>query len=125
MTRAYGKGAKARATELHSLIVRDRDGWRCQRCGTRPATRRGLHCAHIVSRTYSNTRTAEDNALALCARCHRWFTNHPIEFGRFCDERFGRDAMDALRLRAESRAKVDWDAEAARLLGVARELGLR
>jgi hypothetical protein len=66
----YGrKGSwKGEATWAHAKLIRF--AGRCQYCGS---TER-LQCAHIMRRGFSATRTAEDNALCLCARCHRVFT---------------------------------------------------
>lgn len=91
------------------MLVRARG--RCESCG---ATE-GLQCAHIVSRRYSNTRTDLGNAFALCARCHLYYTNWPIEFARFVTEKIGEDAYDALRRKALSLNHVDWEAEVERL----------
>ena len=80
---------------LFSLVIRARDK-RCRRCGTD----QGLQCAHIMSRRYKATRFAEDNAIALCLRCHAWQTHHPLEGDAFFVELIGQEAFDALRARA-------------------------
>lgn len=38
-----------------------------------------LQCAHLISRSYLNTRWDYDNARALCAAHHRWLDTHPVE----------------------------------------------
>lgn len=106
---SYGKGARGKATKLHSELVRMRG--KCEACGRRV----GLQCAHIVSRRYALTRTDLDNAFCLCARCHRHFTDWPMEFAEFVHTKIGLDAYLALKLRANSLQRVDWDAELARL----------
>lgn len=111
MTVSYGKGARGKATVLHSKIVRSRGA--CENCGKTYQ----LECAHIVGRTLSWTRTDEANAYCLCSQCHARFTAWPVEFAEFIDRTIGREAYDALRAKAESgvRRKFDWDAELARL----------
>ena len=82
---------------MFSLQVRARDG-RCQNneCGATV----GLQCAHIVSRRYRSVRWSFDNAVALCMRCHVYFTHRPIEWGLWVEGRIGEDAYAVLRQRA-------------------------
>ncbi len=108
----YGKGAKAKATRLHSEIVR-RDGY-CERCGRTE----NLQCAHIIRRNYSATRTDERNGWSLCARCHFHLDRNPDEFMVFVGDTIGLDLFHELKDKAIAgvRKKVDWDAEVGRLL---------
>lgn len=102
------KRDKAEATRLHSLIVRARGA--CEACGETT----NLQCAHIISRRYSRTRTDLSNAFCLCAGCHMRFTEWPLEFGAFVEQKLGayyytlqRDALEG--------GKVDWAFERDRL----------
>ena len=45
--------------------VANRDGWKCQHCGTR----NHLHVHHIVYRSEGGTDTS-DNLVTLCVFCH-------------------------------------------------------
>jgi hypothetical protein len=115
MADMYGKGAKGKATRLHSQLVRMRG--LCESCGSTE----NLQCAHIMSRSYNATRTDENNAFCLCARCHWFYTKAPIEFARFTFERIGEPAYDALRLKALVGVRwheSDWQDECARLQGL-------
>ncbi len=58
-----------------------------------------LQCAHIISRTYVNTRFDKDNLLCLCAGCHMKWHKEPIEAVRWLELRFpGRyDRVNRLR----------------------------
>jgi predicted restriction endonuclease len=114
----YGKGAKGKATKLHALIVRAHGS--CLKCGTDQT----LQCAHIISRKYSWTRTDLDNAFCLCASCHAYFTDHPVDFGQFTIDQIGDDNYTALLRKRQSTDKVDWDVEAKRLEEIARDRGL-
>ena len=118
MSNIYGKGSKGKATKLHAAIVRSRAG--CESCGSSDH----LQCAHIISRKYSWTRTDLENAFCLCARCHRHFTDNPIEFGQFTIARIGEETYQNLLDRRNSIDKFDWDDEVERLLAIARALGL-
>jgi 5-methylcytosine-specific restriction endonuclease McrA len=114
---------KAEATRLHSLIVRSRG--RCENCGDAwRATGSKLECAHIVSRRYSRTRTLVENAFCLCSKCHMRFTEWPLEFAAFVEEKIGAERYAELRTLAQSTAKVDWYDELDRLRAVAERLGV-
>jgi len=118
MTNIYGTGDKGKATRLHALITRDHG--ECIRCHYTEA----LQCAHIISRKYSHTRTDLDNAFCLCASCHMYFTDNPVEFGQFTIDQIGEDNYDLLLEKRRQLTKVDWSIEAARLHSIAKERGL-
>lgn len=118
MSVAYGKGAKGRATRLHSLIVRSRGA--CQSC----ASPLNLQCAHIVPRGFAWTRTDERNAFCLCASCHHRFTNHVDEWLAFIYKTIGEHAYAELKHKALQgvNVKFNWDNEVLRLRALADEL---
>lgn len=104
---------KAEATRLHSLIVRATKGPQCQNgCG-----RLATDAAHIVGRTFSHTRTDTDNAFALCAQCHRHFTNWVDDWVVFVDDTIGRGEYERLKAKAQAGVgeKFDWFTELDRL----------
>lgn len=113
MSGIYGKGSKAKATRLHSLVVRARG--RCERCGSTSS----LQAAHIVSRRYSATRTDERNAWCLCASCHFFLGNNPFDHVVFAHQTIGEAVYRELREKALSNPRpwkqADWDAECVRL----------
>lgn len=113
---AKGKGAKAKATRLHSEFVRSRG--ECERCGKRGVT---FDCAHIIGRRYSAIRTDENNAWCLCKGCHMRLTEHPDEHMAFVAQTIGMVAFDELKKRALEGVKSTerfWLAEVARLQGL-------
>jgi hypothetical protein len=122
MTRNLGttKGAKKRADDMFSKIVRSRGA--CQYCGRSNGVQ--LQCAHIISRRYSNTRCVEANAFCLCASCHARFTDHPVEFSDFVLMTIGRGEYERLVRLSQEIVKVDWDRVAAELRARAKELGV-
>ncbi len=130
MANINGKGAKGKATRLHSLFVRQRANYICEHCGRKshprdPKTGKivkteetgQIQCAHIISRHMVATRTDEMNAFALCSKCHWHFGKWPIEFAEFVYSKIGKDEYDRLseKAKAGKGVKVDWDAEVARL----------
>jgi hypothetical protein len=117
---SYGKGAKAKATRLHSQLVRMKG--RCERCGL-VAPPAELQCAHIVRRIFAWTRTLETNAWSLCPRCHFRLDNNPDEFMAFVAVTIGLEKFHELKQRADDGVKVkfDWEAEVERLQALLKE----
>lgn len=117
------RAVKEEATRLHSRIVRATKGPRCQMFG---CPRLATDAAHIIGRTFSHTRTDVDNAFALCAQCHRHFTNWADDMMRFVDQMIGRDEYDRLKAKAQAgvNVKFDWYVELDRLRALAEEVGV-
>ena len=98
--------AKTTADKWFARIIRARR-W-CQKCGADgadPST--FLQCAHIYSRTYLGIRWDERNAMALCRRCHMFFTHRPIEWEEFVIAEIGEALYRELRVIAMLPAKPD------------------
>lgn len=108
MGNIYGKGDKAKATKLHSELVRSL-GY-CENCGHTD----NLQCAHIISRRFAHTRTLFNNAFCLCAGCHRHYTDHPVEFARFVERMIG-DNYEVLHALSLNRSKLFWDERLAEI----------
>lgn len=97
-----------KADRLFSLWVRNRDGWKCQRClrAYTPPTQ-ALHCSHFFGRRKESTRYEPLNATALCYGCHQYFTSHPQEHYSWQLDRLGQNAVDKLRLASNTYMKKD------------------
>jgi len=117
-TTTAARGAKRKCDVLFSQLIRAR-GW-CERCGSTA----NLQCAHIISRRYAHTRTDLENAYCLCAGCHMFFTDHPVEFARFVRGMTTTRTYERLRGQSQRRDKFDWTAELARLESLAAEARL-
>jgi hypothetical protein len=114
----YGKGLKAKATKLHSQVVRSRGV--CARCGERDPAK--LQCAHIIPRRYSATRCDPEAAWALCKGCHMRLTEHPDEHMALVEATIGLDRFWELKRTAEAGVKANdayWQAWIDRLTEVA------
>lgn len=97
------------ADRAFSKYVRTRDG----QCLAAPPHAGNLQCAHIIGRGYKSIRTHPDNAVALCAKHHVYWTHRPLEWRLWVDEMFpGR--WEELRSVALEYGRVDWKAEAAK-----------
>ena len=97
------------ADKIFSDIIRTRDSWTCQRCNKTinrfsPTARQGLHCSHFIGRSRYNTRFDEDNCVALCYGCHRYFTSNPLEHHEWQHKRMGEERLVDLHARSNMRA---------------------
>jgi len=65
-----------------------------------------VHCAHIHTRKHRSTRwNATYGAIALCAKCHRRFTDYPVEWGDFLKRYMGDSNYDEAKRLAWSTRK--------------------
>ena len=63
-----------KADIVFSKWIRNRDKWRCQRCGHQhEENSRGLHCSHYWGRGRESSRFSPENCDALCFPCHRFW----------------------------------------------------
>lgn len=91
------------ADRQFSLAIRERDGWMCRHCGDHhPPPTKALQCAHIYSRAIKATRYCADNAIALCARCHKFYTERPSDFHLWLVNELGQGHMDLLREKSNA-----------------------
>lgn len=95
-----------------AIAIKQRDGWQCRACGS-PYK---VQCAHIVSRRYHATRWLTANAMALCARCHMRWTNDPLGWDLFIEERLGLAAYSELkRIARQGVSHIDYESILASL----------
>lgn len=99
------------ADQAFSKYVRTKAGWQCARCG-RYATGQSLHAAHFHARRKESVRFDLENVDALCAGCHRYFTNHYTEHKEWKLQQLGQDQYDLLMLRANTRGEKNRKLEA-------------
>lgn len=95
------------ADVLFAKFVKERDQL-CLNCGSVDY----LQCAHLITRAYKSIRVNPKNAVALCRRCHIFYTHRPLEWDLWVEEHFpGR--LAELRQLALKYERVDWRAEVA------------
>lgn len=94
-----------------SKYVRTAARWQCARC-SRLATGQGLHAAHFHARRKESVRFDLKNVDALCASCHRHFTNHYDQHKEWKLTQLGEKEYDLLMLRANTRGDKQRKAEA-------------
>lgn len=107
MTLKQDRAAKRRAVErldkACSDSARERDGHKCQRCGSE----RALGAAHIFGKkAHPATRHDLENLVTLCWPCHRWWAHQePVEFYAMVLRRLGKRKLEALGRRANGTLK--------------------
>ena len=98
-------GVKRTSTDaIFSDLIREAANWHCQAWGV-PVLNGGdwttdcdgpMECAHIHTRRIKILRHDPDNALCLCSRHHRWFSDHPAMWGDFVKEIKGPERIEGL-----------------------------
>lgn len=102
MARRTPRSVKRSCDKLFSELIRSRG--RCERCGSKNY----LQCAHIYSRKFGSVRFDEENALCLCAKCHRWGHDNPLEFARFVEKKRVYDRLVKKKNKIVKRKLADW-----------------
>ena len=87
---------------LFSRYIRQRDKI-CKRCGVNAR----LQCSHFHGRRKQSVRYDENNAVALCFTCHRYFTENPLEHVEWYRNYLGEEKFEQLNLRANIIGKPD------------------
>ena len=96
------------ADKEFSLYIRNRDSWRCKRCGHRYVEGdRGIHCSHFWGRGKENTRFDEVNCDTICFGCHNFFHAHPQEHSNWKRRQLGEKEFILLEKRAHTHCKKD------------------
>lgn len=90
---------------VFSDLIREAHDWTCARCGREFPDRKGqdAHCSHFYSRKYNSTRWFPDNAVLLCASCHRITTDDHHEHVRLFESLLGETRYAML---VERKAKL-------------------
>lgn len=102
------------ADRLFSEVIRTRDGWACQACGSKDRPQ----CAHLVSRRYRATRWNPSNAICLCAGCHTRYTFDPLGWDEYLENYCPSIWREMRRLARLGVAKVDYDEVCSYLRGM-------
>lgn len=94
--------------KLFSNYIREKAGWKCERCGAQftPPTS-GLHASHFWGRSHENTRHDQKNVFAICFGCHNYFHANPQEHAEWVEQKIGKEEFRYLRIRANLYKKRD------------------
>jgi len=94
--------------------VKERDHWRCRRCGRGPT--KELHAHHIFTRSRGSTRLDLENGVSLCPRDHAWAHSDPVRSEEWMETELGTVAFEALEARSWEMLKDEIDHERERVL---------
>ena len=86
--------------DLVSKQVRERDGYKCRKCGR---TGKVFH-HHIHTKIRLATRWILENGVTVCFWCHRWAHSAPEEFRQWVLTWMTPDAYDQLYLWSQTRS---------------------
>jgi hypothetical protein len=104
---------ESKADIYFSLFIRERDGWKCRRCGrsykpyligSNNRHLMGIHNMHCFGRGGMSTRFYELNCMAGCYGCHSYLDQHPDEKYAFWIKEIGETAFSELKLIAKKSA---------------------
>jgi hypothetical protein len=84
--------------KITSRIIRSRG--ECERCMEQRYEK--LQCCHIYSRVNRAVRWDFGNLFCLCASCHTYFHQHPLEFAEFTKLKLGVYRYGLLKDNANS-----------------------
>ena len=77
-------------------------GFTCEHCGLTGST----ELAHIWGRRAKSVRWDTLNALCLCHRCHRGFTENPLDFQAWLQTYVGQGYLDILKEKRNTLLKT-------------------
>ena len=99
-----------RADAIFSLYIRERDNWKCQRCG-KIYDRDEANClqnSHYFGRGNENTRFDPENCDSLCFGCHQyWGSENREDYREFKIKQLGENGFKLLLVRANTYKKKD------------------
>ena len=91
---------KKKLDTIFSLKVRERDGFKCRKCGR---VNKHNHCAHIFSRNSLSVRYEMKNAICLDYYCHlQWAHREPVEFTEWVKNEIGEKTYNELRKKSQT-----------------------
>ena len=99
----YRRQAVAKA----KIIAKKRDNHICQRCG-KDGREYQIHGSHVYSEGAHPNMSADPlNIKALCAQCHMWWHENPIESFVWFKERFP-ERYAYLKMKSLESIKINW-----------------
>ena len=100
------------ADKAFSDCAREAHDYTCQNCGKNNRHNpQACHLSHFYGRRGRSTRWYKDNGFCLCAGCHNYLGEHPLEHSIFVKEILGEGCLDILTERAFTPMKVTKDEE--------------
>jgi hypothetical protein len=101
---------KATVSAVFSQVIRERDDWTCQVCGTSRRNIGGLSASHHIAKGMGSKLAVAwdlDNATAKCEveglhpnGCHKWMDAHPLHHTEWIRQHLGEARYEALKDRS-------------------------
>lgn len=107
---SFGRIKIDAADRFFSWFIRERDEWKCVRCGRQHRRKsQGLDNSHYFSRSNEGTRFDPDDCDSLCSfSCHdKWEKEDREEYKAFKIKQLGQARFDALYVKAHTVHKKD------------------
>lgn len=115
---------RRKCDDLARKLVREREGFRCQRCGMYDTA---CQAAHVIKRGVAWTRCELDNIWMLCKDCHTLVDNDQVEWWLLVAATIGMGRVEKMNAQAREHTQSGlkgvrfWKAELARLRTIASE----
>ena len=94
--------------KLASLVVKERAGYRCERCGAQHKKGdKGLHASHFHGRAKKSVRWDLRNLNSICHGCHSFFHANPEEHRAWKLKQLGEQEFKKLDIDAHLPQKLD------------------
>jgi hypothetical protein len=106
----FGRIKFRRTDTLFSLYLRQKRGYRCEKCGGFWPQGKGLTVSHFWTRAKESVRFDEENIDVLWFACHSYFENKKGKNGEYevwKKNRMGEKAFNLLMVRAHTPGKRD------------------
>jgi hypothetical protein len=94
------KSLMKKAIAIHSLYIRERDGYKCFVCGT-VGTRSTIDNGHLISRRKKNVLFSDMNCNAQCKACNKLHNYEPHHYTRKWLSRYSQIDYDCLVERSK------------------------
>ena len=91
-----------------SLACRLAADWTCRNCGLEFQGRdQAIQLCHIYSRKFNSVRWSTLNQVVMCASCHAYYTDRPVEWRPFLERELGSGHLELLQERQRQIFKVN------------------
>jgi hypothetical protein len=104
---SFGGIKRTPADKAFSDCVREAHDYTCQHCGKNNRHNpQACHLSHFYGRRGRSTRWHKDNGFCLCAGCHNYLGEHPLEHSNWVKSILGEGCLDLLTERAYKPMKI-------------------
>ena len=100
---------RKKCVEDAKVKAKERDGYKCQKCGRSKAQGFQMHGSHNYPESIYKSMSADvENILTLCAICHMDWHENPIKAAEWFNKKYP-ELSKILRKRAQKCTVIDWE----------------